>query len=80
MLGRDCMGLHLSHAHLAQALEVPPNEGQIMASQLREGIVQQQPGVTRTGEVAYDAVSVVAGHQGPPEEGKTTAGPPDAAG
>ena len=51
-----------------------------MASQLRAGIVPHQPEVTRTGEVACDAVEVVAGHQGHPEAVKNTAGPPDAAG
>jgi|SRR5882724_5681432 len=74
------MGLNLSHEPIAQELDVHPHDVQIMASQLREGIVQHQPDVTRTGEVECDTVYVVAGHQGHPEAVKKKAGPPDAGG
>jgi transposase len=74
------MGLNLSNEQIAQELDVHPNDVQLMASQLREGIVQHQPEVTLTGEVECDEVYVVAGHKGHPEAVKKKAGPPDAAG
>jgi hypothetical protein len=70
----------LSNEQIAQELDLPPNDVQIMASQLREGIVQRQPGVTLTGAVECDEVYVVAGHKGHPEAVKKKAVPPDAAG
>jgi len=74
------MGLNLSNAHIAQELALPPNDVQIMASQLRAGIVQRQPDVTLTGAVECDEVYIVAGHKGHPEAVKKRAVPPDAAG
>jgi transposase-like protein len=74
------MGLNLSNEQIAQELDLPPNDVQIMASQLREGIVQRQPDVTLTGAVECDEVYVVAGHKGHPEAVKKKAVPPDAAG
>ena len=80
MLCLSFMGRYLSHAHIAQELEVHPNEVQIMASQRREGIVPHQPDGTRTGEVECDEVALVAGHTGYPEAVTKKAVPPDAAG
>jgi hypothetical protein len=57
-----------------------PNDAQIMASQLREGIVQRQPEITLSGEVECDEVYVVAGHKGHPEAVKKKSGLPDVAG
>lgn len=74
------MGLNLSNEPMAQELDLPPNDVQIMASQLRAGIVPRQPDVTLTGAVECDEVYVVAGHKGHPEAVKNKAVPPDAAG
>lgn len=50
------MGLNLSHEPIAQELALHPKAVHIMASQLREGIVQRQPVATLTGAVACDEV------------------------
>jgi hypothetical protein len=61
------MGLNLSNERIAQELDIDPDDAQVMASQLREGIVRRKPEVTLSGEVECDEVYVVAGHKGHPE-------------
>ena len=63
----DLMGLNLSNEQIAQELGIDPDDAQVMASQLREGIVQRKPEVSLGGEVECDEVDVVAGHKGHPE-------------
>jgi transposase-like protein len=60
------MGLNLSHEQIAQELGIDPDDAQVMASQLREGIVARKPEVRLSGEVECDEVYVVAGHKGHP--------------
>ena len=61
------MGLNLSNEQIAQELGIDPDDAQVMASRLREGIVERKPVVALTGEVECDEVYVVAGHKGHPE-------------
>jgi transposase-like protein len=61
------MGLNLSNELIAQELGIDPEVAQVMTSQLREGIVEQKPEVTLSGEVECDEVDVVAGHKGHPQ-------------
>ncbi len=61
------MGLNLSNEQIAQELGIDPDDAQVMASQLREGVVVRKPEVTLDGEVECDEVYVVAGHTGRPE-------------
>jgi transposase len=61
------MGLNLSNEQIAEELDLNPDDAQIMASQLREGIVVRKPEVVLSGEVECDEVYVVAGHKGHPE-------------
>ena len=74
------MGLNLSNEQIAQELDLNPNDVQVMASQLRDGIVQRRPEVTLTGEVECDEVYVVAGHKGYPEAVKKKGDSPAVAG
>ncbi len=67
------MGLNLSNAQIAEALDLHPNDVQRMTAQRREGIVARQPEPVLAGAVEGDEVSVVAGHQGHPEAVKTMA-------
>jgi transposase-like protein len=60
------MGLNLSNEQIAQELEIDPDDAQVMASQLREGIVARKPEVRLTGEVECDEAYVVACHKGHP--------------
>jgi transposase-like protein len=60
------MGLNLSNEQIAQELGIDPDDAQVMASQLREGIVWRKPEVQLSGEVECDEVYVVAGHKGHP--------------
>ena len=60
------MGLNLSNEQIAQELGIDPDDAQVMASQLREGIVRRKPEVALSGEVECDEVYVVAGHKGHP--------------
>src|SRR5262245_12621317 len=62
----DCMGLNPSNEQIAQELGIDPDDAQVMASQLREGIVAREPGVRLSGQVECDEVYVVAGHKGHP--------------
>jgi transposase-like protein len=66
VLGLYFMGLNLSNEQIAQELGIDPDDAQVMASQLREGIVRRKPEVTPSGEVECDEVYVVAGHKGHP--------------
>ena len=61
------MGLNLSNEQIAQELGIDPDDAQVMATQLREGIVRHKPRVQLSGEVECDEVYVVAGHKGHPE-------------
>ena len=61
------MGLNLSHEQIAQEPDIDPDDAQVMASRLREGIVQRKPEVTLGGQAECDEVYVVAGHKGHPE-------------
>ena len=60
------MGLNLSNERIAQELGIDPDDAQVMAAQLREGIVARKPEVQLTGAVECDEVYVVAGHKGHP--------------
>lgn len=48
------MGLNRSNEQIAQELGIDPDDTQVMASQLREGIVQRKPEVKLSGEVECD--------------------------
>lgn len=61
------MGLNLSNQQIAKELGLNDSDVQVMATQLREGIVERQPEVTLSGEVECDEVYVTAGHKGHPE-------------
>jgi transposase-like protein len=69
------LGLNLSNERIAQELGIDPDDAQVMASQLREGIVERKPEVTLSGEVECDEVYVVAGHKGHPEAVAKEGGP-----
>jgi transposase-like protein len=69
------MGLNLSNEQIAQELGIDPDDAQVMASQLREGIVQRKPEVLLSGAVECDEVYVVAGHKGHPEAVRKKGGP-----
>ena len=69
------MGLNLSNEQIAQELEIEPDDAQIMASRLREGIVERKPEVALSGAVECDEVDVVAGHKGHPAAVGRTGGP-----
>jgi transposase-like protein len=66
VLGLYFMGLNLSDEQTARGLGVDPDDAQVMASRLREGIVRRKPEVTLSGEVECDGVYVAAGHKGRP--------------
>jgi transposase-like protein len=70
------MGLNLSNEQIAQELGIDPDDAQVMASQLREGIVERKPEVVLDGEIECDEVYVVAGHKGRPEAVRKKGGPP----
>src|SRR5215471_3611985 len=61
------MGLNLSNEQIAQDLGIDPDDAQVIACRLREGIVARKPEVQLGGEVECDEVYVVAGHKGHPE-------------
>jgi len=69
------MGLNLSNEQIAQELGIDPDDAQVMASQLREGIVERKPEVQLGGEVECDEVDVVAGHKGHPAAVAKKGGP-----
>lgn len=70
------MGLNLSNEQIAQELGIDPDDAQVMAMQLREGIVQRKPEVVLVGEAECDEVYVVAGHKGHPEAVRKKGGLP----
>jgi transposase-like protein len=74
------MGLNLSNEQIARELGIDPDDAQVMASQLREGIVARKPEVQLSGEVECDEVYVVAGHKGHPEAVRKKGDPADAGG
>lgn len=61
------MGLNLSNQQIAQELDLDKDVVQQMTTQLRQGIVVNQPQVSLSGEVECDEVYVTAGHKGHPE-------------
>jgi transposase-like protein len=73
------MGLNLSNQQIAKELGLNDSDAQVMATQLRQGIVQRQPEVTLSGEVECDEVYVTAGHKGYPEAVKKSAASRDGA-
>ena len=60
------MGLNLSNEQIARELGIDPDDAQVMASPLREGLVARKPEVRLSGAVECDEVYVVAGHKGHP--------------
>ena len=60
------MGLNLSDEQIARERGIDPDDAQVMASRLREGIVERKPEVLLGGEAECDEVYVVAGHKGHP--------------
>jgi hypothetical protein len=62
------MGLNLSNAQIAQELDLNKDDVHQMTTQLRQGIVDQHPSPTLSGEVECDEVYIVAGHKGQPDE------------
>jgi transposase-like protein len=69
------MGLNLPNEPIAQELGIDPDDAQVVASQLREGIVARKPEVRLGGEVECDEVYVVAGHKGHTAAVATKGGP-----
>jgi transposase-like protein len=69
------MGLNLTNEQIARELGIDPDDAQVMATQLREGVVERKPEVTLSGEVECDEAYVVAGHKGHPEAVKKKAAP-----
>ena len=70
------MGLNLSNVRIGKELGLDDSDVQVMATQLRQGIVQRQPEVQLSGEVECDEVYVTAGHKGHPEAVKKKAASP----
>src|SRR3954447_1365468 len=60
------MGLNLSNRQIARELHLSQPDVQLMAEQLRTGLVARMPPVRLAGEVEIDEVYVVAGHKGNP--------------
>ncbi len=60
------MGLNLSNQQIARELSLNEDDVQVMATQLRNGLVAKTPAVILNGEVEADEVYVVAGHKGNP--------------
>ena len=74
------MGLNLSSRQIAGELGLAVSDVQVMAEQLRRGLVARTPTVELTGEVEIDEVYVVAGHKGQPDEVAKRGGSGGAAG
>lgn len=62
--------LNLTHGQSAQELDIDPDDTQVMASQLREGIVQRKPEGTLSDAVECDAGFVIARPKGHPKDVK----------
>jgi transposase-like protein len=60
-------GRNLSNEQIAQELGLDPDDARVLASQLREGILERKPEVRLSGELEGDEVYVVAGAKGHPE-------------
>ena len=67
------MGLNLSNAQIRQALGISANDSHEMTSLLREGVYEKRPQVILEGEVEFDELYLVAGHEGKPEAVKKKA-------
>jgi hypothetical protein len=67
MVGLYLMGLNLSHAQMAAALDLHPSDVPQMTWQ-RQGMVAKQPTRTVSGAVACDEVGIIAGHPGQPAQ------------
>jgi hypothetical protein len=74
------LGLNLSNEPIARELGIDPDDAQVIASRLREGIVERKPEVALSGEVECDEVYVVTGHKGHPLAVRKKGGPGDADG
>jgi hypothetical protein len=61
-------GLNLSNRHIAEELNLNESDGPAMAEAWRGGIVKRRSKVRMSGVVEGDAVYVVAGHQGRPDQ------------
>lgn len=68
IVGLYCRGRNLAHQPIAQARALNASDGQQMTCPLRPGLVAQPSTATLSGEVAGDEVSLVAGHQGKPDD------------
>jgi transposase-like protein len=73
--GLYLMGLDLTNEPIARELGIDPDDAQVTATPLREGVVERKPEVTPGGEVECDEADVVAGHKGHPEAVGKKAGP-----
>jgi hypothetical protein len=69
-----CLGLTLSHHHMASALDRHPSAVHQMPCPLRQGIVPTKPTPTFSDVVECDEVSSIAGHKGPPDKGEKKGG------
>jgi hypothetical protein len=63
-----CMGLNLSTHQRAQERELNSSDGPQLTCQVRQGRVAQKSTATLSGEVECDAVDIVAGHKGQPDD------------
>lgn len=61
------MGLNQSNRQISQELGLDESDGQVMADQLRGGIVRRRRKVRMVGVVECDEVYVIAGHKGRPD-------------
>jgi hypothetical protein len=76
----DFLGLDLPNEQIAKGLDLDPDDAQRMTTALREGVALRKPGVTLSGEVGCDEVSIAAGHEGHPEAVRKKGGPAGAGG
>lgn len=60
------LGLNLSNRQIAHELDLNEDDVQVMAEQVRSGLVAKMPAVRLEGTVEADEVYVVAGHKGNP--------------
>src|SRR5919199_839191 len=74
------MGLNLSNRQIALELGLCGSDVQVMAEQLRSGLVARASPARLEGEVEIDEVYVVAGHKGQPAEVAKRGGRDDVAG
>lgn len=74
------LGLNLSTRRIAQELNLHKADARHMAAVLRSGVAEKKPETVLSGAGECDAVYVVAGRQGQPEEVKKRTGRDDATG